>query len=64
VAISGELLEILVCPVCKKPLELSEAKPAPPSDAKDFLLCRHCKLRYPIEDDIPVLIASAAEPLE
>ena len=54
--INEELLEILVCPVCKGALEAS-----PEGDA---LLCRQCKLRYPIEDDIPILISSAAEPLD
>jgi uncharacterized protein YbaR (Trm112 family) len=56
VPIEEELLEILVCPVCKKALE--------PSPAGDALVCRQCKLRYPIEDDIPILIQSAAEPLD
>jgi uncharacterized protein YbaR (Trm112 family) len=56
VAISEELLEILVCPACKQKLDLSPAK--------DALICQQCKLRYPIEDDIPVLIASAAEPID
>jgi hypothetical protein len=56
VPISEELLEILVCPACKQSLELSSSQ--------DALICRECKLRYPIEDDIPVLIASSAEPLD
>jgi uncharacterized protein YbaR (Trm112 family) len=54
--ISEELLEILVCPVCKQKLELSAAG--------DALTCTRCRLRYPIEDDIPVLIPSSAEPLD
>jgi uncharacterized protein YbaR (Trm112 family) len=56
VPINDELLEILVCPGCKGPLEASA-----PGDA---LICRQCRLRYPIEDDIPILIQSAAEPLD
>ncbi|RMD82434.1 MAG: Trm112 family protein [Candidatus Dadabacteria bacterium] len=55
-AISKELLDILVCPACKGPV-----KPTPQQDA---LICEACKLRYPIEDDIPVMIVSEAKPLE
>ncbi len=55
-AVREELLEILVCPACKGELEL-----APEGDA---LICRACKLSYPIEDDIPVMIVSEAKPLE
>ena len=55
-AISEDLLEILVCPACKGRLELTPNQ--------DALICSACRLRYPIEDDIPVLIASAAEPLD
>ncbi len=55
-AISKDLLEILVCPACKGPLKITEAQ--------DALICEACKLRYPIEDDIPVMIVSEAEPLE
>ena len=54
--IDEELLEILVCPTCKNALEMSPAG--------DALICRECKLRYPIEDDIPILIPSAAEPVD
>jgi uncharacterized protein YbaR (Trm112 family) len=55
-AISEELLEILVCPACKGRLEVA-------GDGQS-LVCPACRLRYPVEDDIPVLIASAAEPLD
>ena len=55
-ALSEELLEILVCPVCKRKLELAPQK--------DALICKQCRLSYPIEDDIPVLIVSAAKRLD
>ncbi len=54
--ISETLLEILVCPTCKQKLELT-----PQNDA---LLCRTCRLRYPVEDGIPVLIPSEAKPID
>jgi uncharacterized protein len=56
VPISEELLDILVCPKCKQTLRFDAAKSA--------LECTSCRLRYPVVDDIPVLIVSAAEPLD
>ena len=51
-AISKELLEILVCPVCKADLELK-----PDGSA---LKCTVCKRAYPIRDDIPVMLVDQA----
>jgi len=50
--IDKRLLEILVCPVSKAPLVLSE-------DGKE-LKCRASGLAYPIRDDIPVMLESEA----
>ncbi len=55
-AVSEDLLKILVCPGCKGDLELSESG--------DGLLCHACKLKYPIRDDIPVMLRDQAEPLQ
>lgn len=55
-ALSKELLEILVCPQCKGDIELT--------DKQDGLLCRACKLLYPITDDIPVMLTDEAIKLE
>jgi uncharacterized protein YbaR (Trm112 family) len=55
-AISKELLDILVCPVSKAPLELT-------ADGK-YLVCRESKLVYRVEDDIPIMLAEEAIPLE
>lgn len=49
------LLEILVCPVCKGPLDYR--KPAAE------LVCKGCKLAYPIKDDIPVMLEDEARKL-
>ncbi len=54
-AISPELLEILVCPKCKGDLVLT--------GTGDALDCAACKLRYRIEDDIPVMLIDEATPL-
>jgi uncharacterized protein YbaR (Trm112 family) len=52
-AISKELLEILVCPLCKEPVEL---KPD-----QSGLKCVKCKRVYPIRDDIPVMLIDEAK---
>jgi uncharacterized protein len=52
-AISQELLEILVCPACKNKVELK-----PDSSA---LKCVSCKRVYPIVDDIPVMLVDEAK---
>jgi len=49
------LLEILVCPRCKGELEYR-------TDAQE-LVCQACRLRYPIEDDIPIMLIDEARPL-
>jgi uncharacterized protein YbaR (Trm112 family) len=51
--IDPKLLEILVCPKCKEELEYREAEQA--------LLCHQCRLRYRIDDDIPVMLIDEAE---
>lgn len=49
------LLEILVCPKCRGDLT---HRPDPES-----LECPACELRYPVRDDIPVMLLDEAEPL-
>ncbi|MGE5468163.1 MAG: Trm112 family protein [Ignavibacteria bacterium] len=46
------LLEILVCPVCKGPLDYRKAAAE--------LVCKPCRLAYPIKDDIPVMLEEEA----
>jgi len=48
------LREILVCPQCKGELEYRESE--------DALLCGACRLRYRIEEDIPIMLIDEAEP--
>jgi uncharacterized protein len=54
-AVSQDLLEVLACPQCKGDLRLT--------DAQDGLICEACKLRYPIKEDIPVMLIEEAERL-
>lgn len=51
-AIDPELLEILACPVCKTPVELT--------DDEQGLRCDECSRVYPIRDDIPVMLVDEA----
>lgn len=48
------LLDILVCPVCKSALEKTG----------DELICKPCRLAYPIRDDIPFMLESEARPVK
>lgn len=49
------LLEILACPKCKSPVRLDESA--------QRIICTSptCGLRYPIRDDIPVMLIDEAE---
>ena len=50
-----KLLELLVCPVTKGPLQFNR-------DAQE-LISRSARLAYPIRDGIPVLLENEARPL-
>ena len=54
-AVSPQLLEILVCPKCKGELEYRESE--------SILVCHACRLRYPVRDDIPIMLIDEATPL-
>ncbi len=51
--LSEKLLEILACPQCKGDLEYDKVN--------NKLICHTCKLRYGIEDDIPIMLINEAE---
>lgn len=51
--VDDELLDILVCPKCKGDLEYREEE--------DALYCHECRLRYSVEDDIPIMLVDEAE---
>jgi len=55
-ALDPLLLEILVCPESKKPLLYFEKE--------HFLFCPESRLKYRIEDDIPVMLIEEAERLD
>ena len=51
-----ELLEILVCPLCKAPVHYDRAK--------QELMCYPDRLAYPIRDGIPIMWTDQARELE
>jgi len=54
--VNAELLEILVCPLCKGPLKYDREK--------QELICRPDRLAYPIRDGIPVMLEDQARVLD
>ncbi len=53
--VDAQLLDILVCPICKGPLEYDKSA--------QELICRSDKLVYPIRDGIPIMWADEAREL-
>jgi uncharacterized protein YbaR (Trm112 family) len=51
-----ELLDILACPKCKGDIFLNRAG--------DGLICKECRLVYPIREDIPVMLIDEAFPYQ
>ncbi len=51
--IDRRLLDLLACPRCKGPLH--------PCDGRLSLCCERCRLRFPVREDIPVLLLDEAE---
>jgi len=55
-SVDPKLLEILVCPLTKGPLEYDAAA--------QELISRSAKLAYPIRDGIPIMLAEEARRLD
>jgi uncharacterized protein YbaR (Trm112 family) len=54
--IDPRLLEILVCPVTKGPLEWNEAR--------GELISRGAKLAFPVRDGVPIMLPEEARALD
>jgi uncharacterized protein len=54
--VDPKLLEILVCPVTKGPLEFDTAR--------QELISRSAKLAYPIRDGIPIMLPEEARKID
>lgn len=51
-AVAKELLDILVCPLCKTPLT--------PTPDQQGLKCATCRRVYPVREDIPIMLVDEA----
>ncbi len=51
--LSEKLLEILACPKCKGDLEYDRDN--------NKLICHNCRLRFTVDDDIPIMLIDEAE---
>ena len=59
-SLDHRLIDLLVCPVCKGPLDMqrdAEQRPA-------ALVCPADRLAFPLRDGIPVMLESEARPLD
>jgi uncharacterized protein YbaR (Trm112 family) len=52
-ALDSKLLEILACPNCRGEVDYKESE--------QIIECRQCHYRYPVRDDIPVMLIEEAE---
>lgn len=52
--LNEELLKILACPGCKGDLEYQKQE--------NKLICRKCRLKFKIQEDIPIMLLDQAEP--
>jgi uncharacterized protein YbaR (Trm112 family) len=51
--VDKQLLDLLICPSCRGNVEY---RPEP-----EQIVCLKCGLRYPVRDDIPVMLIDEAE---
>lgn len=55
-ALAPQLLEILVCPICKGDLKLLQDESG--------LVCEVDQLKFPVRDGIPIMLVDEAEKLD
>jgi len=51
--LDDELLKILACPACKGELTYDREN--------STLECHRCRLRYPVKDDVPIMLVEEAQ---
>jgi len=51
-----EMMDIIVCPVCKQSLELNVIEEEGGDVVAGILRCKACGVEYPIEEGIPNLL--------
>ena len=55
-SLDHRLIDLLVCPICKGPLEMLRDAEGRPAE----LACRADRLAFPLRDGIPVMLESEA----
>lgn len=51
-AVDQKLIDLLVCPACHGAIEYK--------DRRHLIICTQCDLRYPVRDNIPVMLVDEA----
>ena len=51
-AVDSKLIDLLVCPACRAPIEYK--------DRRNLIICTGCELQYPVRDSIPVMLVEEA----
>ena len=59
-ALDHRLIDLLVCPVCKGPLQMQRTDEGQPQ----ALTCAADRLAFPIRDGIPVMLEAQAQAFE
>lgn len=59
-ALDHRLIDLLVCPVCKGPLQMQRTAEGQPQ----ALACAADRLAFPIRDGIPVMLEGQAQTFE
>jgi len=59
-ALDHRLIDLLVCPLCKGPLQMRRTGDGRPHS----LACAADRLAYPIRDGIPVMLEGEAQPYD
>jgi uncharacterized protein len=59
-ALDHRLIDLLVCPICKGPLQMQRDADGQPK----ALACAADRLAFPIHDGMPVMLESEAQPLD
>ena len=59
-SLDHKLIDLLVCPLCKGPLQLARDEQSRPTE----LICPADRLGFPLRDGIPVMLEAEARVLE
>ncbi len=57
--IAKELLDILICPACRRDRDAQEPLAYDPQ--RQVLKCNGCRRAYPVRDEIPILLIDEAK---